>query len=204
MSMLWSMGRIALTCSCIIIAGVQATPAFSQQFGPLRDTSNGTDPAGRSTVQSPVLTVDTERLFSDSKFGQRVALALEKAGQDVQEENDRIAAELEAEELELTQQREVLEPEEFRTLAAAFDEKAERIRSERAEASRTLSRRLDEERRAFLAAAVPILQNIMLESGAAVVLEQRSVFISARAIDITSIAIERIDTRMEDTTTKQP
>ncbi|MEP3844996.1 MAG: OmpH family outer membrane protein [Paracoccaceae bacterium] len=199
---LWSLGRIALSCSCIIIAGVHVTPAFSQQLGPLRDTSNGNIQAGRSIVQSPVLTVDSERLFSESKFGQRVALALEEAGQEIQAENDRIAAELEVEELELTKQREVLEPEEFRRLAAAFDEKAEKIRGERAEASRTLSRRLEEERRAFLSAAVPILQEIMLESGAAVVLEQRSVFISARAVDITAIAIDRIDSRMENDTTE--
>ncbi|MEP3638982.1 MAG: OmpH family outer membrane protein [Paracoccaceae bacterium] len=178
------------------------TPAFSQQLGPLRDTSNGSTQTGRSVVQSPVLTVDSERLFSDSKFGQRVALALEEAGREVQAENDRIAAELEIEELELTKQREVLEPEEFRRLAAAFDEKAENIRGERAEASRELSRRLEEERRAFLSAAVPILQEIMLESGAAVVLEQRSVFISARAVDITAVAIERIDARMENDTTE--
>ncbi|MEO9514803.1 MAG: OmpH family outer membrane protein [Paracoccaceae bacterium] len=201
---LWSLGRIALSCSCIIIAGVQVTPAFSQQLGPLRDTSNGNTQAGRSIVQSPVLTVDSERLFSESKFGQRVALALEEAGQEIQAENDQIAAELELEELELTKQREVLEPEEFRRLAAAFDEKAEKTRGERAEASRTLSRRLEEERRAFLSAAVPILQEIMLESGAAVVLEQRSVFISARAVDITAIAIDRIDSRMENDATELP
>ena len=129
-------------------------------------------------------------------------MALEEAGLEVQAENDRIAAELEVEELELTKQREVLEPEEFRSLAAAFDEKAEKIRGERAEASRALSQRLEEERRAFLSAAVPILQEIMLESGAAVVLEQRSVFISARAVDITAVAIERIDARMENDTTE--
>lgn len=199
---LWSLGRIALACFCFLLAGVQVTPAFSQQLGPLRDTSNGSTQTGRSVVQSPVLTVDSERLFSESKFGQRVALALEAAGLEVQAENDRIAAELEVEELELTKQREVLEPEEFRSLAAAFDEKAEKIRGERAEASRALSQRLEEERRAFLSAAVPILQEIMLESGAAVVLEQRSVFISARAVDITAVAIERIDARMENDTTE--
>ena len=202
MQNLWSLGRIALTCSCILVAGVQLTPAFAQQLGPLCDSGN--TQTGRSSIQSPVLTVDSERLFSESQFGQRVALALEEAGREVQIENDRIAADLEAEELELTKQREILTPEEFRELATAFDAKAERIRGEREEALRSLNRRLDEERREFLSAAIPILQEIMLEAGAAVVLEQRSVFISARAIDITAMAIERIDSRTEPSATEQP
>ena len=40
----------------------------------------------------------------------------------------------------------------------------------------------------------------MRETGAAVVLEQRSVFISANAIDITDTAIARIDAVLQDGT----
>ncbi len=193
MTGVWSLGRYALMCSIILWAGICVMPAFAQQTAPSQDAQTVPNAQTRSTVQSPVLTVDSERLFSDSKFGQRVAQSLEQAGREVQDENDRIATELEAEELELTEKRSTLTPEEFRALAAAFDEKAERIRGERARASRALNQRLENERRAFLAAAVPVLQDIMVEAGAAVVLEQRSVFISALAIDITDIAINRID-----------
>jgi Skp family chaperone for outer membrane proteins len=45
----------------------------------------------------------------------------------------------------------------------------------------------------FLAAAGPVLEQMMREAGAAVILERRSVFVSANAIDITDEAIERLD-----------
>ena len=50
----------------------------------------------------------------------------------------------------------------------------------------------------FLTAAAPVLEQIMREAGAAVILEQRSVFVSANAIDITKKAIERIDAQLGD------
>ena len=152
------------------------------------------EPDGRRVqIQSPILTVDSERLFADSILGQKINADIEAASDELQTSNERIAAELEAEELELTQRRSETEPEEFRALADAFDEKAQRIRSERANALRALNQRLEEERRAFLQTAGSILEAIMREAGAAVVLEQRSVFISSRAVDITNLAIARID-----------
>ena len=147
----------------------------------------------RLQVQSPILTIDSERLFLDTILGQKIAAEIEAAGAALQERNDQIASELEAEELELTQKRADMSPEQFRAVADAFDEKAQRIRTERAAELRALNQRLEDERLAFLRAAEPILESIMLEAGAAVVLEQRSVFISSLAVDITSVAIARID-----------
>ena len=54
----------------------------------------------------------------------------------------------------------------------------------------------------FLNAAAPVLEEIMRETNAAVILEQRSVFVSSNAIDITQTAIERIDAQLGDGTTE--
>lgn len=147
----------------------------------------------RVQVQSPILTIDSERLFAESELGRRIRADIDKARADLQQQNDDIAKALEEEELELTERRQDLPAEEFRVLADAFDTKAQRIRAERAEELRKLGERLDEERRAFMTAAVPVLEAIMREAGAAVILEQRSVFIAVRAVDITNTAIQRID-----------
>lgn len=147
----------------------------------------------RLQVQSPILTVDSDRLFLESRIGQQITAEIEAAGDALQEKNDKIASELEAEELELTRKRAEMTPDEFRAVADAFDEKAQRIRQERATELRTLNQQLEDQRRNFLQAAVPVLERIMLEAGAAVVLEQRDVFISSLAIDITNAAIARID-----------
>ncbi|MEX0365310.1 MAG: OmpH family outer membrane protein, partial [Ruegeria sp.] len=71
---------------------------------------------------------------------------------------------------------------------------------EREAKSREIAALLDQNRDRFLIAAAPVLESIMREAGAAVILEQRSVFISANAIDITDLAIARIDAVLGDGT----
>lgn len=176
---------------CVLAAAI-CGPGHTQESVTIQaDVQSPQGP--RVQVQSPVLTIDSERLFAESALGQRIRAEIEAARASLQAQNDEIAAELEAEELELTEQRQDLSPEAFRALADAFDTKAQRIRGERAEELRKLGARLDEERRAFLQAAIPILEDIMREAGAAVILEQRTTFIAVRAVDITGLAIERID-----------
>ncbi|MFL4471340.1 hypothetical protein ACERZ8_16185 [Tateyamaria armeniaca] len=74
------------------------------------------------------------------------------------------------------------------------------IRRERESKSREIAAQLENNRDRFLTAAIPVLERIMREAGAAVVLEQRSVFISANAIDITDTAIKQIDAVLKDGT----
>lgn len=167
-------------------------PLAAQQTIQVQQTLAEGDPT-RLQVASPILVLDEERLFSNSQTGQRVLAEIEAAGRALQDKNDRIARELEAEEQELTQKRAEIAPEEFRTLADAFDDKAERIRAERAAELRALNVKLDEERRRFLQNSIPVLEAIMREAGAAVILNQREVFLSSLAVDITDVAIARVN-----------
>ena len=177
-----ALGR-GIFCALAVSLGL-ALPSNAQQQGPTLPNIS---------VQSPVLTVDSERLFNESAFGRRVAREIEAVGQTIQADNERIASELEREEQELTERRPTLEPEEFKELADAFNDKAERIRRERSDVADALSLRLQREQQAFVQAIVPVMEEIMRAAGAGVVLERGSVFISARAIDVTDIAIQRID-----------
>ncbi len=179
--------------ACLVWATCLAGPLGAQQTAPGGPSATGDQQAARVEVQSPILTVDSLRLFAESQLGQQISAEIEEAGAALQAKNDAIATELEQEELELTRQRPSMAPDEFRALADAFDEKAQRIRSERAAELRALNQQLENERRAFLQAVVPILEDIMVEAGAAVVLEQRDVFLSNLAVDITALAVARID-----------
>lgn len=158
----------------------------------------GAGMAAAQTVQSPILTIDSDRLYRGSAFGQRVALEVDTRTRDLSEENRTLEAELEAEEQALTDQRADLAPEDFRALADAFDARVQAIRREREAQSREIAALLDSSRGRFLQAAAPILEDIMREAGAGVVLEVRGVFISANAIDITDRAITRIDAAIGD------
>lgn len=155
-------------------------------------------PAQAQSVQSPVLTIDSERLYRSSEFGQRVASEIEKRSSVLSEGNRKLEAELKAEELALTEQRPTMPPEEFRTLADAFDARVAAIRLERETESRAIAALLEESRKRFLDAAAPVLEDIMGEYGAVIIIERRSVFVSSNAIDITGTAVTRIDEVLGD------
>lgn len=146
-----------------------------------------------SLATVPVLTIVPDRLYSDSKFGQRLASEIAARGRQLAAENRRIEAELEAEETELTALRDTLSPEEFRDLANAFDEKVTTARVEQDEKARRLSLTSDQVQRAFVVAIAPVLEDIMSQKGASVVLDRRAVFASADASDVTQEAIQSID-----------
>lgn len=142
---------------------------------------------------TPILTIDSERLFLSSDFGKRVAREVETLGQELAAENRRIESDLAAKEQSLTDRRATMTPEEFRPLANAFDERVQETRRTQAAKSRALTELLDREREVFLEAAAPVLEMLMEEAGAIVVLERRTVFISANSSDITVAAVSRLN-----------
>ncbi|WP_375256897.1 OmpH family outer membrane protein [Citreimonas sp.] len=144
-------------------------------------------------VRSDILVLDFERLFADSAYGRRIARDIEAAGAEIAQQNRRIEAELIEEERRLTRQRDGMAPEDFRELARAFDEKVQRLRSEQDAKARALGARGDAARREFLDAAQPVLGTLMREAGATIVVERRTVFMSADTIEVTDEAIARID-----------
>ena len=150
----------------------------------------------QEVVKSPILTVEADRLFNESLYGQRLTEEIEVAGSEISAENRQIEAALTAEEKSLTEQRANLPTAEFRKLADAFDEKVQSIRQEQDAKGRALAARTEDVRRDFLEAAQPVLGELMREAGAAVLIERRNVFLSADAIDVTDEAIERINARL--------
>lgn len=163
-------------------AGALAAPAAGQEAAPI--------------LRSPVVTVDQERLFTDSAYGKALLAELEAASAVLAAENREIEARLVAEERALTDERPDLEPEAFREKAAAFDEKVVAIRAEQDEKARALVRRREAAQKSFYAEVLPILTEIVRERGAVAVLESRAVILSADQIDITAQAIARIDERL--------
>lgn len=156
------------------------------------------------TVISPILTIESDRFFAQSAFGQRVAREIEAEGAILAAENREIEADLTAEEKALTDQRAGMDPAAFRVLADTFDEKVQTMRRTQDTKSRTLSLRDEADRVTFINAAGPILEILMRDAGAAVILERRTVFLSANAIDVTDDAIRRMDAAIGDGSDLQP
>ena len=143
--------------------------------------------AGRTLV------VDTLQLFNKSQFGIRAAQQLEIQGAQLAEENKGKEIALSEEEKQLTALRATMTAEKFRILADEFDQKVQTTRAEQLAKTQALSTQIETQRNTFLNAAAPILQALMLDVGATVLLERRNVVLSTNTADITAIAIAQID-----------
>lgn len=170
------------------------TPRPEAQTLPTRTIP--TEENSEGYLASLVLTVDQERLFAESAWGKRVALEIEEKGRTILAENKRIEKQMSDDEADLTDSRDALDPAEFRKKAEAFDTRAMEVRRERASIVQKLNAQPQEERTAFLQAALPIMGEVMQRREAAVVLDRRTVFVSLEAIDITDELIEEIDARI--------
>lgn len=144
-------------------------------------------------IQTPILTIDSERLYSESNFGRQTAREFEGKGAELALENRQIETDLGDEEQQLTDRRPVIAPAEFRVLADAFDSKVQEARKSQDGKSRALTQELEERRVFFYNTAIPVLEQLMRSTGAAVILERRSVFISVNTIDITQEAIDQLN-----------
>lgn len=137
-------------------------------------------------------------MFWDSAFGKRVAAETEARQAKLAAENRQIEAELAEEEEALTEQRATLEPAAFRALADAFDTKVQDTRAAQDTKLRAINEEVETAREAFLASAGPVLEQLMREAGAAVIIERRFVFVSVSAVEITEEAILRINDSLGD------
>ncbi|QUJ77578.1 OmpH family outer membrane protein [Sulfitobacter albidus] len=178
------MPLLRLFCAALLVTALAAAPGGAQE----------------RPQPVVILTIDSERLFLESDFGQRVAAEIEARGNELATENRQIETELAREEQELTEQRAALSAEEFRPLADAFDARVQETRQTQAAKSRALGDQLEREREVFLAAAGPVLRDLMTDAGARVILERRTVFLSTDSSDVTAAAIARINAVLGATT----
>lgn len=172
-----------LTGAALVVALLVAVPqpAAAQQSRP---------------ASSPILTLDSERLIAQSAAGQAVEADLSQQSSALASENRRIETELADEEKDLTERRAAMTPEDFRAAALAFDEKVQRIREEQEAKLRGLQEQYAAARQEILQAADPVLVSIMQEAGAVIIMEKASVLASVQAIEVTDLAILRLDRAM--------
>jgi Skp family chaperone for outer membrane proteins len=155
-------------------------------------------PPAAGAVRSPVLTLDADRLFAETRFGRRIAADLRARTEALAEENEALRRELTEEERGLADRRPTMEVEAFRDEADAFDARVQRIRAEQDAKETALEAAVQAARQEFLSSVTPVLAGLMAESGAAVILERRDVFLSANAVDVTDEAVAAIDAELGD------
>jgi len=153
-------------------------------------------PAAAQQAAPFALIIDSERLFFETQYGQRLSDDLAAMATDLQTENDQIVATLTEEERSLTVQRPTMSPEDFRAQAEAFDMKVQEVRRVRDAKNVELQVATAGARAEFEERIQSIVAGIMLERGATMIIEQRNVVLSVRAVNITEDAIARIDAEL--------
>lgn len=153
---------------------------------------------GQPISNTSVLIIDSERLYAESLFGKRANAEIQAETAVLAAENRRIAAELTEEERALTKQRPDMSPEDFRRVADAFDERVEGIRNEQQQREVDLVQTREAERQRFFSNLEPVLETVLSDSGAVVLLEKRSVFASSNALDVTDQVIAQADLILGD------
>lgn len=161
-------------------------------------------PAQEAPLQAPLLTLDDEQLFTESKFGKAVLARQETEAQALIAENRKIEAALEAEEKDLTARRALMTNAEFAPLSEAFNTKVEGIRQAQDAKSRELTRAFEDEKLRFFDAVKPALAQIMKDRGAVAIIDKRAVFVGFENVDITKAAIQLLDQSLGDGTAPQP
>ena len=174
--------KIALALICVAGFATQATAQ---------------EQAGASTL-SRVVVINTDDIYLGTLMGKRISADLEARARELQAENEQITAALTAEEKSLTERRATMDPAAFRKEAAEFDTRVQGIRRARDSAIATFEAERDGAPRAFLEQVRNLIGDVMIERGAAVVLDQRIVFLSLSSVDITRDVIARIDEAMGD------
>lgn len=175
------MGRVAALLALLAALALPVPAALAQQANPPQ-----------------LLTLDQDRLYSDSLYGKALEAKSLAATQALAAENRKIEADLAAEEAALTEQRKQVSPEAFQSLADAFDVKVEKIRAEQEAKATALKTDRDAGRQQFFDAAVPVLAELMRQQGAYAILNHDAVILSFDSIDMTSGAIAELDARLGD------
>lgn len=147
-------------------------------------------------VQSDVVVIDPERLLTETIYGRRLQSEIQRERERLIAHNDRVTANLEAEELALTEKRATTPPDEFRAMADAFDQKVEQLRLEAERMSRDLERRRDLAPVQFMRVIQPVLSELLQEAEAVVMLDVRTVLLRAEVADVSDLAIARINERI--------
>ena len=149
-------------------------------------------------LSPPVLIINSDRVYAESAYGQRIEADLAALVADLQAENDTIAQTLRAEELSLTERRPDMDPAAFRAEADAFDSKVQDVREARDAKNAELQVMSAEARAQFNEGMQEVVAEVMLERGAQIVMEQRSVLLSVSAANITDMVIARMNAELGD------
>lgn len=159
---------------------------------PLAAMAQGAErPAGYGDI--PILIVDRERALRDSAPAEDLAIQERNARGALQAELDRLRRDLEGEEAEIAAMREIAPKDAFEARVRAFDVRVREARRESQAEGEALQARFIAARRDLAAALEPILQQMLEETGATLIVDARTVLAARPGADVTEEVMNRFN-----------
>jgi Skp family chaperone for outer membrane proteins len=184
------MTKKSLIARTILVAGLLFLGAA------VLDTASAAPPPPGGTPTARILMLDMRRIMGLSKVGQDIQRQVEALKQQAAKELNGEGTALRSEETQIQQQAAILAPDvkarrirDFQAKATAFQQKVQRrgglIQGGVLKAQQQIEQALG-----------PILQGIMKERGATILLDRSSILLAPNAIDVTQLVIQRLDMKM--------
>jgi outer membrane protein len=179
--------RTAMVAGLLLFCGLGGGAVSA---APATPPTTGAAPAAR------ILMVDLRRVMAVSKSGQDIARQVQSLKQQAQSELQGEERSLQAEKTQLEQQAAILAPDVKARRIKDFQAKAEAFQKKVDQRGSLIQGGVLKAQQQLEQALGPILQGIMQERGATVLLDRSAVLLAPNAIDVTNIVVQRLDMRM--------
>lgn len=153
--------------------------------------------AASAPPQPRIVVIDRAAILQFSKVGQDVTRQAQAYSAQIKADLNGRAKALEAEGQQLQQQVAILAPDVKAQKIKAFENKQAALQAEATRREATIQQGLQQAQQAIEGQLAPIVQQLMNERGANLVLDKNAVvFATNNAFDITPVAIDRLNQKM--------
>lgn len=152
-------------------------------------------PPGGAPV-ARILMVDLRRVLAASKVGRDLQQQMEGQKQKATNELNGEGGALEREKAQLQQQAAILAPDVKARRIRDFETRAQGFQKKVQQRSLLIQGGFIKAQQQIEAALGPILQGLMRERGATILLDRSSVLLAPNAIDVTDVVIQRLDMKV--------
>ncbi len=170
-------------------AAIALTLAFALATG--GPDARAQDPA--AAAGCPILVVDMNRIQRDSAVGRSVREQVEGFRKKMRDKYESARAGLRRDEAELTRLRQTLPRAEFDARVSKFEARVRDFKRDQAADNAKINQFLATANEIVRKRIEPILQKLMRERGAPVILHRHSVVAAVNALDVTEEAIALLD-----------
>jgi len=160
------------------------------------EAANAAPPPAGGAPTARILLVDMRRVIGESKVGQDIQRQVDDLKKQATAELSGEDKALRAEQTQLEQQAAILAPDVKNRKIAEFKQKAGRFQEEAQNKGALIKGGVEKAQQQVMAALGPILEGIMRERGATLLLDRSAVLIAPNAIDVTDVVMQRLNMKM--------